>query len=85
MPLYDFRCLACDHRFEQHVPYGELPACPACDHAETERTLSAFAGPFTVAKRGHAAKQSNATRSAREEQRVERKAARAEKRRQDGP
>ena len=84
MPLYDFRCPACEQHFEQQVPYGELPPCPACGHAETERMLSAFAGPFTVGMRGYAARQSNAKRAAREEQRAERKAARAEKRRQDG-
>ncbi|MHB8695443.1 MAG: hypothetical protein ACYDHH_29825 [Solirubrobacteraceae bacterium] len=46
--------------------------------------MSPFAGPFTVGMRGHAAKQSNAKRAAREEQRAERKAARQEQRRQQG-
>jgi putative FmdB family regulatory protein len=84
MPLYDFRCPACEHRFEQQVPYGELPPCPACGHPACERMMSAFAGPFTVGMRGLAARRSNAQRTAREEQRAERKAARAEKRRHDG-
>jgi putative FmdB family regulatory protein len=73
MPLYDFHCRACGERFEAHVPYGELPPCPACGRDETERSLSPFAGPFTVAPRGAAARRSNATRKAREEQRSERR------------
>jgi putative FmdB family regulatory protein len=74
MPLYDFRCRTCDERFEARVPYGELPPCPACGSEETERSLSPFAGPFTVAPRGTAARRSDATRKAREEQRQERRA-----------
>jgi putative FmdB family regulatory protein len=82
VPLYDFRCPECGHSFEAQMPYGELPPCPACTHVETVRVLSAFAGPFTVGMRGYAARQSNAQRSVREEQRAERKAARQEQRRQ---
>ena len=73
MPLYDFRCRACDARFEARVPHDELPACPVCESTDTERLPSAFAGPFTVGLRGAAAKRSNATRAAREEQRRERR------------
>jgi putative FmdB family regulatory protein len=84
VPLYDFRCLSCEYRFEAQVPYGELPACPECAGVETERLLTPFAGPFTVGMRGYMAKQSNAKRAVREEQRAERKAARQEQRRQQG-
>lgn len=73
MPLYDFRCRACDERFEQRAPHDELPCCPACGSEDTERVPSSFAGPFTVALRGAAARRSNATRSAREEARRERR------------
>ncbi|HWF55890.1 MAG TPA: zinc ribbon domain-containing protein [Solirubrobacteraceae bacterium] len=84
MPLYDFHCLACDCRFEAQVPYGELPSCPECGAARTEKLLAPFAGPFTVGVRGYAAKKSDATRAAREEQRAERKAERIERRKHDG-
>jgi putative FmdB family regulatory protein len=84
MPLYDFRCAGCAEVFELQVAYGALPPCPACGHTETERVMSPFAGPFTVGMRGHAAKQSNAKRAVREEQRAQRKAARQEQRRQQG-
>lgn len=73
MPLYDFRCAACRARFEARTGPDELPACPECGAAETERLLSPFAGPFTVAPRGLAARRSNAQRQAREEQRLERR------------
>ena len=73
MPLYDFRCRACEARFEARMPHGELPACPACGRREAERVLTAFAGPFTVGMRGAAAKRSNALRRTREEQRRERR------------
>ena len=55
MPRYDFRCRACDERFEARVPYEQLPHCPACGAGDTERLLSGFAGPFTVGLRGAAA------------------------------
>jgi putative FmdB family regulatory protein len=83
VPLYDFRCGACDERFEAQVPYGELPRCPDCGAAETERRMSAFAGPYLTSMRGLQAKRSNATRAAREEQRAERKAKRVEQRRRE--
>jgi putative FmdB family regulatory protein len=81
MPLYEFRCHACNNRFEARAPHDELPPCPACGAGETERVPTAFAGPFTVASRGAVARRSNATRRVREEQRQERKAVREERRR----
>jgi putative FmdB family regulatory protein len=71
VPLYDFRCRDCQEQFEAQVSVDDLPACPACGSAETERLMSGFAGPFTVGLRGAAARRSNAARSAREEQRRE--------------
>jgi len=73
MPLYDYRCPACGTRFEARAAPGELAACPSCGSGATERLLSPFAGPFTVAPRGRAARRSNALRRAREEQRRERR------------
>ena len=73
MPLYDFRCRACEARFEARAASDLLPRCPECGAEDTERLLSPFAGPFTVAPRGLAARRSNAQRRAREEQRAERR------------
>jgi putative FmdB family regulatory protein len=78
MPLYDFLCRACGQTFEAHTSVDALPTCPECGALETERRLSGFAGPFKVGLRGAAARRSNAKRSAREEQRQERRATRKE-------
>ena len=84
MPLYDFRCPRCGERFEARTPSDGAPPCPSCGAQETERLLSPFAGPFTVGVRGEAARRSNASRRAREEQRQEGFARQREERRQRG-
>ena len=43
MPLYDFRCPACQATFEQRVPLaalGQPITCPLCGAATTERLVS---------------------------------------------
>jgi putative FmdB family regulatory protein len=40
MPLFDFRCRACDARFEALVRGAEPPACPACRSGDLERLVS---------------------------------------------
>lgn len=77
MPLYDFACGRCGERFEQRVGVAERPSCPACGTPQAQRMLASFAGPFTTRPRGLAAKRSDATRRAREEQRRERRAQRS--------
>ena len=84
MPLYDFRCLDCGEHFEEFASPGHTAPCAACGSVEVERVLTAFAGPFTVAPRGVAARRSNAQRRVREELRAERKAER-EARRKEQP
>lgn len=84
MPLYDFRCRACETRFEARAAADALPPCPECGAEDTERLLSQFAGPFTVAPRGAAARRSNAARRVREEQRLERKEERTRQRQERG-
>ncbi len=72
MPLYDFRCRVCQTEFEARAALGELAPCENCGSPEVERVLSGFAGPFTVAPRGVAAKRSDESRRAREEKRRQR-------------
>jgi len=43
VPLYDYRCNACDHQFELLVRTNDKPACPACGSENLERLLSMFA------------------------------------------
>ncbi|MCB1184795.1 zinc ribbon domain-containing protein [bacterium] len=47
MPLYEFACRKCGHRFEELMTAAELAEkklkCPACGSPRTERELSGFA------------------------------------------
>jgi putative FmdB family regulatory protein len=43
MPLYEYDCSACGHRFEALVRASSPPSCPACGSEALERILSAFA------------------------------------------
>lgn len=44
MPFYDFRCVACNHRFEELVAYSEKGKvrCPECG-GEVRELVSGFA------------------------------------------
>ena len=37
MPMYDFQCKACGHTFETVARLDEVPECPSCKSADTER------------------------------------------------
>ena len=43
MPIYQYVCRACSHRFEQLVRGQARPACPSCASPDLERLLSVFA------------------------------------------
>ena len=46
MPIYEFACRSCEHRFEELVKVNGSPpalACPECGSSETARLMSAFA------------------------------------------
>ncbi|NLN10013.1 MAG: zinc ribbon domain-containing protein [Acidobacteria bacterium] len=46
MPLYEYRCRACGHRFEELQRLGESAekvTCPECGERQAERQLSTFA------------------------------------------
>jgi putative FmdB family regulatory protein len=43
MPIYEYACQSCDHRFEELVSrYGTLVACPQCTSGEVSQLLSTF-------------------------------------------
>jgi putative FmdB family regulatory protein len=54
MPIYDFKCRRCGHAFEQVVKLGEVPACPACGDAGTERQVAFSAAVSTEKTRKRA-------------------------------
>ena len=43
MPIYDYQCRDCGHQFEMVVLRSTAIACPACQSANLEQLLSAFA------------------------------------------
>jgi putative FmdB family regulatory protein len=43
MPLFEYACRDCGHRFEYLTRQGQSPHCPACASAELEKQLSVFA------------------------------------------
>lgn len=45
MPLFDYRCNACDKTFEMLVRGGTGPSCPACGSAQIEKQISLPAAP----------------------------------------
>jgi putative FmdB family regulatory protein len=47
VPLYEYRCTDCDHRFDALVPAGraDQTACPSCGAEPARRLLSVFSAP----------------------------------------
>ena len=45
MPLFDFRCQACEASHELLLKAGEQPPCPTCGRNELVKLLSPFASP----------------------------------------
>jgi len=43
MPIYEYECCGCRHRFELLVLAGTVPACPECQGQGLERVVSLFA------------------------------------------
>jgi putative FmdB family regulatory protein len=43
MPLYEYECRSCRHRFELLVRESTELACPACHGHDLEKQLSVFA------------------------------------------
>jgi putative FmdB family regulatory protein len=47
MPIFEYSCTKCGHRFEkfQKNATGLKPFCPECGSWETKKELSAFSSP----------------------------------------
>jgi putative FmdB family regulatory protein len=86
MPLYEFRCLTCDARFEEIVAVGGTAGCPACGAEGAERVFSPIAPPrVPVGLTGKAARESDARRGEREARRRERFVEERKRRRGETP
>lgn len=64
MPLFSYRCAACDHGFETLVRGDEVPVCPACGSDNLQKQVARIApegksksviqsGRAAAAKEGH--------------------------------
>lgn len=59
MPMYEFMCRGCGHRFETLVLKDTTPSCPACTSQDLDRLVSvpALKSESTHAQAMKAAKQ----------------------------
>jgi putative FmdB family regulatory protein len=57
MPLFEYDCSGCGHRFEELVRGAERPACPRCDGSDLQKLPSVFAvsGPAAGGRAGRGA------------------------------
>jgi putative FmdB family regulatory protein len=42
MPLFEYQCKTCGHRFEALVLGARQPQCPRCEGADLEKQFSTF-------------------------------------------
>jgi putative FmdB family regulatory protein len=56
MPIYDFKCRKCGHKFEELVRVSDSAACPKCKAANAERQFSMTAAVSTDRTRKRTAK-----------------------------
>ena len=63
MPLYEYRCGECEHRFEALIPAGraDQEPCPRCGAAPAQRLLSVFAAPRGASPAGSLARGGDGT------------------------
>lgn len=43
MPILEYQCQVCQHRFETIVLGSRTPVCPVCESTQLDRQLSVFA------------------------------------------
>ncbi len=46
MPIFEYACQDCSHRFETLVRSDTVPACPQCHSTQLEKLLSVPAKPM---------------------------------------
>ncbi len=57
MPLFEYQCKTCGHRFEALVIGARQPQCPRCESADLEKQFSTFGcGPSSGGYSGGASR-----------------------------
>jgi putative FmdB family regulatory protein len=55
MPIYEYSCRRCHHRFETIVlSTREKPICPKCESGAVEKQLSVFSSPGSQSEKNPA-------------------------------
>jgi putative FmdB family regulatory protein len=49
MPIFEYACQDCGHKFETLVRSGTAPTCPKCQSTQLDKQLSVFATAGTGA------------------------------------
>ena len=55
MPLFEFVCRECGHRFESLVLGNRVPTCPRCDATRLEKLVSTFGTGSSITRGSSAA------------------------------
>ncbi len=42
MPIFEYKCLKCGHKFEELVSGGKSPHCPKCGSVNLKKLISSF-------------------------------------------
>ena len=80
MPIYEYECSGCGHRFEFLVlPSSPTPECPECQEKDLKRLISLCAVSSETTRKAHLAKARKKADAIRQDkQHVEHKALHAE-------
>lgn len=55
MPIFEYRCKSCGHRFSELIFGSEKPTCPECGGHSAEKQISGFGvGGSSGGGHGHA-------------------------------
>lgn len=62
MPIFEYRCNACSHPYEQLAKWDEATSCPHCESADTTKLISAPVIPVSSLAKGDSATQDSIDR-----------------------
>jgi putative FmdB family regulatory protein len=68
MPIYEYLCRGCGHRFDKLVRLSDTPDCPVCKSVELERQFTPTAGISTQKTRKRSMGVARASATARKKE-----------------